>query len=55
MKILVLNGGSSTLKSRFYEISDTVPDTAPAPLWEADADWGEHEGRATHRRTPRDH
>src|SRR6266700_4593774 len=44
MKILVLNGGSSTLKRRFYEISNTVPDTAPAPLWEADADWGEHEG-----------
>ncbi len=55
MKILVLNGGSSTLKSRFYEISDTVPDTAPAPLWEADADWGEHEGMTKIKVTAHEH
>lgn len=44
MKILVLNAGSSSQKSRLYEMSETVPDEPPAPLWEADADWSEHQG-----------
>jgi len=39
MKILVLNAGSSSQKSRLYEIDDTLPVAAPQPLWEADADW----------------
>nr|HET6903857.1 acetate kinase [Ktedonobacteraceae bacterium] len=45
MKILVLNAGSSSQKSRLYELGDTPPgQTPPPPLWEADADWGEHAG-----------
>lgn len=46
MKILVLNAGSSSQKSRLYEIADTgtVPELAPEPLWQADADWTHHRG-----------
>ncbi len=46
MKILVLNAGSSSQKSRLYEVSDSLPDLAPTPLWEADADWTERQGFA---------
>ncbi len=46
MKILVLNAGSSTQKSRLYEIGDSLPGEPPAPLWEADADWTGHPGMA---------
>src|SRR5208282_4025125 len=45
MKILVLNSGSSSQKSRLYELGSSLPDTPPAPLWEAHIDW--HEGGAT--------
>ena len=45
MKILVLNAGSSSQKSRLYELTDSLPDLAPTPLWEADADWSEHQGK----------
>jgi len=45
MKILVLNAGSSSQKSRLYELTNTLPDLAPTPLWEADADWGERQGK----------
>ncbi len=46
MKILVLNAGSSSQKSRLYEIADSgkVPELAPAPLWQAEADWTHHRG-----------
>ncbi len=46
MKILVLNAGSSSQKSRLYDIADTdaLPELAPAPLWQADADWTHHRG-----------
>lgn len=50
MKILVLNAGSSSQKSRLYDIPDTLveaPEEPQAPLWEADADWGEHPGVMT--------
>ena len=47
MKILVLNAGSSSQKSRLYELGDSLPDLAPAPLWQADADWGQHTGTTT--------
>lgn len=47
MKILVLNAGSSSNKSRLYEIGDTLPATAPTPLWQADADWTKEQGKAT--------
>ncbi len=41
MKILVLNAGSSSQKSRLYELSGAgaLPGLAPTPLWQADADW----------------
>jgi len=42
MKILVLNAGSSSQKSRLYEIDDSLPQEPPAPLWEANADWTGH-------------
>ena len=46
MKILVLNAGSSSQKSCLYEIDDNsdLPEIAPAPLWQADADWTHHRG-----------
>jgi acetate kinase len=46
VKILVLNAGSSSQKSRLYEIAGTaaLPELAPAPLWQADADWTHHRG-----------
>ena len=46
MKILVLNAGSSSQKSCLYEIDENgaLPDVAPAPLWQADADWTHHHG-----------
>src|SRR5579859_4759046 len=44
MKILVLNAGSSSQKSRLYELNEPLPDLPIAPLWEADADWAEHPG-----------
>jgi acetate kinase len=46
LKILVLNAGSSSQKSRLYEIAGTgaLPDLAPTPLWQADADWTHQQG-----------
>src|SRR5947209_5408337 len=44
MKILVLNAGSSSQKSRLYELKDALPDLPIAPLWEADGDSAEHPG-----------
>ncbi len=44
MKILVLNAGSSSQKSRLYELAGPLPSLAPAPLWQADADWTVHQG-----------
>ncbi len=53
MKILALNAGSSSQKSRLYEIEESptinrgaTPKEPPAPLWEADADWTERQGVA---------
>lgn len=47
MKILVLNAGSSSQKSRLYEIGESLPQHAPQPLWSADADWLQHSGSLT--------
>ncbi len=46
MKVLVLNAGSSSQKSRLYEIAGTrtLPELAPTPVWQADADWTHHRG-----------
>ncbi|HEV2653530.1 MAG TPA: acetate/propionate family kinase, partial [Ktedonobacteraceae bacterium] len=46
MKILVLNAGSSSQKSRLYDIGDTLPIEPPEPLWEGDADWTKEKGAA---------
>jgi acetate kinase len=59
MKILVLNSGSSSQKSCLYELGAALPNSPPAPLWEAKIDWGENgatlevrtnSGKATERR-----
>ncbi|MBW4660114.1 MAG: acetate kinase [Drouetiella hepatica Uher 2000/2452] len=40
MKILVLNAGSSSQKSCFYDVpDDRLPDQPPEPIWEAQIDW----------------
>src|SRR5437660_11185863 len=44
MKILVLNAGSSSQKSRLYELKEPLPELPIAPLWEANADSAEHPG-----------
>jgi len=41
MKILVLNSGSSSQKSCLYELGGSLPDSPPAPLWEAKIEWSE--------------
>jgi acetate kinase len=46
MKILVLNAGSSSQKSRLYEIHDTPTIQPPQPLWEANADWTKEKNAA---------
>jgi acetate kinase len=46
VKVLVLNAGSSSQKCSLYEIDDTgdLPEVAPEPRWQADADWTHHQG-----------
>ena len=39
MLVLVFNAGSSSQKSCLYDLGESVPDTPPKPLWEADIDW----------------
>src|SRR5271165_2794172 len=47
MKILVLNGGSSSLKATLRDLNDKSLSGDPsAPLWDAQADWGRQEGKA---------
>jgi acetate kinase len=52
VKILVLNAGSSSQKSRLYEIGDTLPTQPPEPLWEGNADWTKEKGTAIIEITP---
>jgi acetate kinase len=40
MRILVLNSGSSSQKSRVYDVGDALPERPPAPVWEAQIEWG---------------
>jgi acetate kinase len=47
MTILVLNGGSSSLKATLRSLPDgALPPDAPPPLWDAQVDWGRHPGKA---------
>ena len=39
MLVLVLNAGSSSQKSCLYDLGESIPDTPPQPMWEADIDW----------------
>ncbi len=39
VNILVLNAGSSSQKSRLYDIDAALPEQAPQPLWQADTEW----------------
>ncbi len=52
MNILVLNGGSSSLKGMLWEVSGPeLPLDAPSPVWAARVDWGRHPGSADVRLT----
>jgi len=46
MKILVLNGGSSSFKSSLFDVAGNEGSAAPHPLWEARVDWEHHPGTA---------
>lgn len=47
MKVLVVNGGSSSLKTSLYDLPEgRVPTRGPAPLWDAKVDWGRNPGQA---------
>jgi acetate kinase len=46
MKILALNGGSSTLKATLRELGGSLPPAPPPACWEAQADWGRRPGKA---------
>jgi acetate kinase len=39
MNVLVLNSGSSSQKSCFYEIGDSLPEDPPASIWEGKIEW----------------
>jgi acetate kinase len=39
MKILVLNSGSSSLKSSLYDLRAPLPSLAPDPLWQGEIEW----------------
>lgn len=50
MKVLVVNGGSSTFKCWFHELPPGPPPVeAPRPLWEAHVEWNGGAGAATAR------
>src|SRR5579875_2264221 len=39
MRILVVNGGSSSFKCWFHDVRAPLPGEAPRPLWEANVEW----------------
>ena len=41
MKVLVLNAGSSSMKSCLYELVESLPQAPPVPLWEGRLEWEE--------------
>ncbi len=46
MKVLVLNGGSSSFKTWFCDLPTQLPQEAPEPTWTARAEWSRHTGTA---------
>jgi len=46
MKILAINGGSSSFKSSLFDVTGHEGSAAPNPLWEAHVDWERHPGTA---------
>ncbi|HUE04270.1 MAG TPA: acetate kinase [Bryobacteraceae bacterium] len=46
MKIIVLNGGSSSFKTSLFDVTGNEGSAAPQPLWEARVDWEHHPGTA---------
>jgi len=47
MKILALNGGSSSFKCWYSDLADgALPAAAPEPQWSAQVDWSHHSGMA---------
>lgn len=46
MKILVLNGGSSSFKASLYDVAGELPPRPAQPLWSARGEWGRNEGKA---------
>src|SRR5487761_96543 len=47
MRILVLNAGSSSHKTCLYDLGHSLPEVAPAPVWQAEVDWNGSNGEAT--------
>ncbi len=44
--VLVLNGGSSSIKAVLHKIDGAPPERPPAPPWDARVDWGRYPGKA---------
>lgn len=53
MKVLVLNAGSSSLKSCLYDLAEPLPQTPPVPVWEGHVEWEEPFGNV-HLRAKRE-
>ena len=45
MKVLVLNSGSSSLKSGLYDIDDVLPEDPSAWLWQGTIQWNGDAGQ----------
>ena len=45
MNILVLNAGSSSIKSHVFTIDQAPTDSVPKPVWQAEANWGKEKDK----------